>query len=673
MAKNDDKDRYKTAQQNAATQTANVQAGYNQFAGDIAARTPGDRAAADAERAYLNEQYRGVASGGADRDYLRGITGNLSSGEAAEGTGGGGGGGGGSAAPTDRYGSVRGGFNEFAQTGGVDYGRMTEALGTFRNLASTGGFTDENRANLANIASGYDKITGQPIDRKDIDPALKTLTDAQTSGGYAKDRLDSIYGDINSLRNFETMTPERQAELRNQQNRLVNFDTSDAQKDIDKLRGLDENYANWERTGGYTESDKQNIRDRATSTIPSFYAGVKDEIARRNALSGGYAPGYSSSVRALSRDSARGTADAARSAELGISDRVRAGQQYGLTGRAGTASSAGDLSGRLAETRRLGLEGGTRLGQELDLGIAGNRLRGLEGATSAGAQLEADIAGNRLRAAESGGRLGLDVSNAATRNQLDALAGRRQTELDPIAIANEARLGGARGITDTSQGAEKIVQSGRQFGLGGLMGIAQAEQAAADAAASRGAASSAADRAYELQRAQLASQNERFSQERQSGALGGLGDLYRSAPGQVGMYNDDYLNALSGQNQSIATGVLAQQNQPKGQSWWENPLASGIGVLGKIPWGGGGGDKTPASSYTGYSDEFGRPLEGSQGSYFGTPTMPYPTAPGPGQGGTVTTDEDYRYPNTPDSPNNNSDYYVGAHNSRGMSDLMQYY
>lgn len=651
MAKGDDKNRYTNAQNNAATQTQNVQQGYSDFTSDIAGRMPADRARADEERAYLTQGYRGLAEGGG-RDYLRSITGGPPflegnhPGGPGSGSGSGsgsGGGGGGIAGPSDPYGSVRGGFGEFANTGGVDYGRMTEALGTFRDLANTGGFSQQNRDNLARVTRGYSDIADRPFDRTNIDSSISNLREFGNTGGYRSGALDTIGRDIGGLRNFQSIDPERMAALRSGQDRLSNIGRdSDVRTDIERLRDLDNNgFGEFARTGGYSGQDIANIRSRSNSAVPSFYSNVRDEMARRNAVSGGFSPGYSAGLRAVTRDQARGAADQVRDTELGISDRVREGRQFGLTGQANARNLAGALGLGLLDQERQGLESGTRLGQELDLALASNRLRGLEGAVEAQSRLEADVANNRLRGTESAGNLALNAEDRQAANRLSALGGLRDTELDTVRTSNDARLRAGTGITDTAQGAERTVQSGRQFGLSGLMGIAQAEEASRQAAAARAAASAQASQAYDLQRAQLASQNERFAMEMGLNALGGLSDLYRSAPGEVGMYNDDYLGGLSGWNDSIGTGVLAQSPMPKqGGFNWQSMATAGIGQLGNLFRGGGsGGSGAPVGSYTGASDEYGRPIEPMYNdNYFGSPTYP----------GTVTTEETYRDPSYPD-------------------------
>ena len=171
------------------------------------------------------------------------------------------------------------------------------------------------------------------------------------------------------------------------------------------------------------------------------------------------------------------------------------------------------------------------------------------------------------------------------------------------------------------------------------------QEAARQAAASRAAASASAQQGYDLQRAQLASQNERFAQEMGLNALGGLADMYRAAPGQVGMYNDDYLGGLAGWNDSIGTGVGTQVPMPKGQNNWMGALNTGLNMIPGLF--GGGGNKTNASSYAGYTDDLGRPYDSSYSSYFGSPS--YPSGGSSGGSGTVTTDEDYRF--YPDNPN----------------------
>lgn len=57
-------------------------------------------------------------------------------------------------------------------------------------------------------------------------------------------------------------------------------------------------------TGGYTPQQKAEYLAYTGAVVPSFYQGLKGQMARANAATGGYS-GYNTQSRALARDSAR--------------------------------------------------------------------------------------------------------------------------------------------------------------------------------------------------------------------------------------------------------------------------------------------------------------------------------------------------------------------------------
>lgn len=114
------------------------------------------------------------------------------------------------------------------------------------------------------------------------------------------------------------------------------------------------------RTGGWSEGDKGNLRSRLTSTIPSFYDNLRNEMQRGATMMGGAGPTFDASLAALTRQQSQATGDATRDAELEILDRVNQGRQWG--------SSA--LSGA-----ELGLVDATQRGEMFGI----NGLRDLEG------------------------------------------------------------------------------------------------------------------------------------------------------------------------------------------------------------------------------------------------------------------------------------------------------
>lgn len=55
-------------------------------------------------------------------------------------------------------------------------------------------------------------------------------------------------------------------------------------------------------TGGYSEADKQNIRERGISPIRSIYSSANRDIDRQRSLQGGYSPNYTASKAKMARE-----------------------------------------------------------------------------------------------------------------------------------------------------------------------------------------------------------------------------------------------------------------------------------------------------------------------------------------------------------------------------------
>lgn len=102
-------------------------------------------------------------------------------------------------------------------------------------------------------------------------------------------------------------------------------------------------YDEFARTGGLSDSDRGNIRSRATSVIPSFYGRMRDEANRYGAIQGGYGPGRQVMASRLARQQSGAGADAALNAELGIMDQVRSGRQWGAQGMSESELGLNDL------------------------------------------------------------------------------------------------------------------------------------------------------------------------------------------------------------------------------------------------------------------------------------------------------------------------------------------
>jgi len=373
---------------------------------------------------------------------------------------------------------VKGLYNEFAsQTGGVDAGPIRAAMAGMRDIAGSGGWS--------------------PADRAKQDAVIAQFEEMGKTGGLSAEDMNRMRGG-----------------------------------------GVFEDY---QKTGGYTPEQLGDIRARANSTLPAFYDTVRQGQNRMASIQGGNPAASAAMGARLAREQAKGMREQTLDTELGLSDRVRQGQQWGAEGGA-------QAEGALQSLR------------------TGNMLSGLRGA--------GDTRGNML--------------NSIAQNRTAASQGWTQGELG---------LGG-------------LIQQGRFYGTSGLKGVADSEQAAANAAAARGAASQA-DQTRGLQ--WLAN----FESGNTMDAGGGMADLYRSTPGEVNMWNQ----ALLG-NRGMS---MNEQGQSAQQHMQNNPYSSALqnisGVAGMVAGGMTGlgamgmGAKAATGALGGVSGQQGW---NNMGTYFGS-------------------------------------------------------
>ncbi len=253
---------------------------------------------------------------------------------------------------SDMYGVQFGGFKDFAE-GKYDYNP-----GAYGGGGGGGGGYNPTDPRLSTIEGDYNAFrTGGGVDPTVFNQFQGQLTDLSKTGGWSPEQMASMQGNIQSY------------------------------KDIGRTGGVDEAgqarmrgggiFEEFGKTGGLSDSDRGNIRSRATSTIPAYYKQMQDESNRAAAVQGGYGPGRAALAGRLSREQAKSGADAARDAELGIMEQVNAGRQWGGSNM---ASSEANLQGLLSS----------------------NRLAGLKGAVDTEAGMVGDIANRRMGAANYG-------------------------------------------------------------------------------------------------------------------------------------------------------------------------------------------------------------------------------------------------------------------------------
>lgn len=142
-------------------------------------------------------------------------------------------------------------------------------------------------------------------------------------------------------------------------------------------------YGGLMKDGGYDDKATADFRSRATSTIPSFYDALKQNMDRTNRIQGDINPGYTSQSAAMARDAGQQAQKAATVAETELHDRIQAGKLEGArgyssnyaTGMAGAVGAENTANQTDLELARYLQANGLQMGQLQLSGLAG--LRGL--------------------------------------------------------------------------------------------------------------------------------------------------------------------------------------------------------------------------------------------------------------------------------------------------------
>lgn len=217
---------------------------------------------------------------------------------------------------------------------------------------------------------------------------------------------------------------------------------------IGRLRGGGV-YDEYAKTGGYNPAQIANIKAQAISPIGSFATGTRDELARRTAAQGGYAPGFDAANRALQRDTARNIADTSLNANVAIQDRVNAGR---LAGAGGLTSAEQNLQGLRT----------------------GNIFRGASGISGAESDLTRQMVGNQLQANTSAAGLETNLQDRIANYRLAGLSG-EQAAARAIADVQGQNIGNQNNVNMFNAGNQLDTarfNAGQQTaGIGGMQNL----------------------------------------------------------------------------------------------------------------------------------------------------------------------------------------------------------
>lgn len=106
-------------------------------------------------------------------------------------------------------------------------------------------------------------------------------------------------------------------------------------------------YGDLATTGGYSENDISNIRNRAASQSPAFFDAVRNRMSQKaNAAGVNQGSIFGAASDRLTRDSARQGAENSLNAELGLQDQIRQGKLSGLSGLTNLDTSSNQFRGQ---------------------------------------------------------------------------------------------------------------------------------------------------------------------------------------------------------------------------------------------------------------------------------------------------------------------------------------
>lgn len=101
--------------------------------------------------------------------------------------------------------------------------------------------------------------------------------------------------------------------------------------------------SDYSKTGGYSDSDINNIRERSISPIRSIYDSAQRGLNRQKVLQGGYSPNYGALTAKMARDSSSQIGDLTTRVNADIAQMVASGKLSGLNSLGNVASRDNEL------------------------------------------------------------------------------------------------------------------------------------------------------------------------------------------------------------------------------------------------------------------------------------------------------------------------------------------
>lgn len=120
---------------------------------------------------------------------------------------------------------------------------------------------------------------------------------------------------------------------------------------VGTLADARDRYKGFADTGGYTDTDKVNIRAQGQAPIAGMFEGLNRRMQQGRSAGQASNIGFGDSLQRMAREQSRAGATAARETELGIMDRVNEGKRWGLEGYTGIGGTEQDIEMFNAQAR----------------------------------------------------------------------------------------------------------------------------------------------------------------------------------------------------------------------------------------------------------------------------------------------------------------------------------
>lgn len=195
------------------------------------------------------------------------------------------------------------------------------------------------------MAFGYaakPNLLGQPTSQPKPQGNIRNVYDAavtQNADDYdnIREGYDSLQQRARSNQNNSPLNYVPVNPIFNRNIQGINYQRSD---DLNTaITGL-KDYSN---TGGYSDADIGNIRERGISPIRSIYDSARRGVERNKVLQGGYAPNYGAVMSKMARESAGQIGDVTTRVNADIAKMVASGKLSGLQSLGSVASRDNEL------------------------------------------------------------------------------------------------------------------------------------------------------------------------------------------------------------------------------------------------------------------------------------------------------------------------------------------